>query len=536
MKSYSIACKKLFLIIFALLVAFHAFLPLSHAEQDEKVMPFRIKTFEISGDSLFPAEKLREVVKSFTGAKKTAEDVEKARDALEKFYHDAGYPAVLVNIPEQTVKDGVVKLQVIESRIGRVKISGNRYFTSEKMMRDLGSFNPGGILYLPKVQEEIGRINRNQDFRVEPVMTPGAEPGTIDVELKVEDKFPLHGSLELNNRCSQDTEQLRLNGMIHYDNLWQKEHSLTLQYQTAPQNSNEVEAISASYILPAPWEKDHQWVLYGIWSDSNVAFGEDFQMVGKGNIYGTRYVIPLPPYKLYAHNFTFGVDYKDFKTSLNMSGSGGETNSPVTYMPLSFSYGSVLQDAWGGMTQFSAGLNISFRGLVSDQGGFEANSYKGRADYLYFTAGVQRNQKLPLGMGLMLKLDGQMADQSLIANEKYSAGGMDSVRGYKESEEVGDNAVHSRAELSFPDPVEKFGIAKRLQITPYIFYDFALLTEIDPASSQASSFRLEGAGAGVRGSLTKYLEYEADWAVALNGTENTELNANRFYFKLKALF
>jgi hemolysin activation/secretion protein len=324
--------------------------------------------------------------------------------------------------------------------------------------------------------------------------------------------------------------------MIRYDNLWQKEHSVTLQYQTSPQDTKEVEAISGSYILPAPWAKDHQWVLYGIWSDSNVAFGEDFQMIGKGNIFGTRYVIPLPPYKLYAQNFTFGLDYKSFKTTLEMGVSGKESDAPVTYMPLSFSYGSVLQDGWGGMTQFNAALNISFRGLVSDEGGFEANSYRGRANYLYFTAGIQRDQKLPLGMGLMLKLDGQVADQSLIVNEKYSAGGMESVRGYKESEEVGDDAFHARAELSFPDPFEKFGIGKRLQLTPYIFYDFALLTMKDPAPDQASSFRPEGTGAGIRGSLTKNLEYEADWAVALHGTENTELNSNRFYFKLKAVF
>jgi hemolysin activation/secretion protein len=497
---------------------------------------FKIKAFELSGNSLFPAKKLQEIVKPFTGSAKTADDVEKARDALEKFYHDAGYPAVLVNIPEQTIKSGVVKLQVIESRIGRVKIRGNRYFTSEKMMRDMRSFNPGEMLYLPKAQREIGRLNRNQDFKVEPLMTPGKEPGTIDVELKVDDRFPLHGSLELNNRCSHDTEQLRLNGMIRYDNLWQKEHSLTLQYQTAPQNSREVEAVSGSYILPAPWEEDHQWVLYGIWSDSNVAFGDDFQMVGKGNIFGTRYVIPLPPYKLYAHNFTFGLDYKSFKTSLNMEASETAIDTPVTYMPLSFSYGSVLQDGWGGMTQISAGLNISFRGLVSDQREFDDNSYKGRANYLYFTAGIQRNQKLPLGMDLLIKMDGQVADQSLIANEKYSAGGMESVRGYKESEASGDDAFHSRVELSFPDPFEKFGIGKRLQISPYIFYDFALLTVKDPAPDQTSSFRLEGAGAGIRGSLTKYLEYEADWAVALNGTEQTQLNSNRFYFKLKAVF
>jgi len=531
--SLKIAGRLFFL--FFLMAAFHIFPSLSFAAGDEGAAAFEIRTFELSGNSLFPVEKLQEIVKPFTGSAKTAADVEKARDALEKFYHDAGYPAVLVNIPEQTIKSGIVKLQMIESRIGRVKISGNRYFTSEKMMSDLRSFNPGEILYLPKVQQEIGRLNRNQDFKVEPVMSPGKEPGTIDVELKVDDRFPLHGSLELNNRCSHDTEQLRLNGMIRYDNLWQKEHSLTLQYQTAPQKSNEVEAVSASYILPAPWEDDHQWVLYGIWSDSNVAFGDDFQMVGKGNIFGTRYVIPLPPYKLYAHNFTFGLDYKSFKTSLNMGGSGTEINTPVTYMPLSFSYSSVLQDGEG-MTQFSAGLNLSFRGLVSDQREFDTNSYKGRANYLYFTAGIQRNQKLPLGMGLLIKVDGLIADQSLIANEQYVAGGMESVRGYKESEATGDEAVHSTVELSFPDLLSKFGIGKQLQTTPYLFYDIALLSVTDPAPGQERSFRLEGAGAGLRGSLTKYLEYEADWAVALDETDRVQRNSNRFYFKLKALF
>ncbi|HUN55822.1 MAG TPA: ShlB/FhaC/HecB family hemolysin secretion/activation protein [Smithella sp.] len=532
--SLNIARRLSFL--FLLFAAFHVFIHVNRAEGEEKVAAFKIKTFEISGNSLFTTDKLREIIKAFTGNKKTAEDVEKARDTLEKFYHDSGYPAVLVNIPEQTVKDGVVKLQVIESRIGRVKISGNRYFTSEKMMKDLSSFNSGEILYLPKVQEEISRLNRNQDFKVEPVMTPGKEPGMIDVELKVEDHMPLHASLELNNRCSPDTESLRLNGIFHYDNLWQKEHSLTLQYQTAPQNSNEVQAVSASYILPAPWEKDHQWILFGMWSDSDVAFGEDFAMIGKGNIFGTRYVIPLPPYKLYAHNVTLGLDYKSFKTNLNMGASTGEIDTPVTYMPLSLAYGSVLQDSWGGMTQFSAAMNVSFRGIVSNQREFDNDSYKGRADYLYFTAGVQRDQKLPLDMGLMIKVDGQISDQSLISNEKYAAGGMESVRGYKESESLGDNAVHSKVELSFPDPLGKSGIGKRLQITPYIFYDFALLTEIDPASGQTSSYRLEGTGAGVRGTLTKYLEYEADWAVALNDTDQTKSGTNMFYFKIKALF
>jgi hemolysin activation/secretion protein len=538
----SLNFARRFSLLFLMIAAIHISPLMGWASGDDVAAAFEIKKFELSGNSIFSAEKLQEAVKTFTGKKKTAADVEKARDALEKLYHDAGYPAVLVNIPEQTIKGGIVKLQVIESRISKVKISGNRYFTSEKMMRDVQSFNPGEILYLPKVQQEIGRLNRNQDFKVEPVMTPGSEPGTIDVELKVEDRFPLHGSLELNDRASHDTDPLRLNGMIRYDNLWQKEHSISLQYQTAPQDSSEVEVFSASYILPAPWEMDHQWVLYGIRSDSNTYtdVGGGLRIVGKGTILGTRYVIPLPPYNLYAHNVTIGLDYKDYKSSVDFNATTGNATSspiitPVTYMPLSFSYSAVLQDG-GGITQFNAGLNLSLRGMVSDQSQFEAARNKGNANYIFVIAGIQRNQKLPWGMGLLIKADGQAADQPLVPNEEYTAGGMENVRGYMESEAQGDDAIHGTIELSFPDPVARFGIGKRLQTSPYIFYDIAQLNVKDPLSTQKGSITLDGAGAGIRGSLTKYLEYEFDWAVALNDTDQTQHNANRLYFKLKALF
>jgi hemolysin activation/secretion protein len=502
----------------------------------ENEAAFEIRVYEISGNSLFTADTLREIVRPFTGAGKTAADVEKARDALEKFYHTSGYPAVLVNIPEQNVADGIVYLRVLESRVGRVKISGNRYFTTEKMLRELQSFNPGEMLYLPKVQEELGRLNRNQDIKVEPLMTPGSEPGKIDIELKVEDKLPLHGYLELNNKATHDTSDLRLNAMLRYDNLWQRAHSIAFQYQTSPQDTNEVEALSAAYVLPAPWNEDHQWVFFGVWSDSNTAFGEGFQVTGKGKIFGTRYAVPLPPYKLYAHNITLGLDYKDFKEDVGFTTESGETtHTPVTYLPLSIAYGSVLQDSWG-LTQFSAGLNMSFRGIVSDQREFEAKRYKGTAGYFYVKADLQRNQKLPRGMGLLMKAEGQVSDSPLIDNEQYTAAGMESVRGYKESEALGDDAVCAKLELSFPDPLEKSAIGKWFQMSPFIFYDFAYLGIKDPLGGQSQSARLEGAGAGLRGTLTRYCEYEMDWAFALSETDKTKSGDYRFYFKLKAVF
>lgn len=498
---------------------------------------FEIKKFEVTGNSLFSDQQVQAAIILFSGSDKTAADVEKARDALEKFYHEAGYPAVMVNIPEQTLQDGVVKLQVIESRIGKVKVTGNRYFTMEKVMQDLPSFTPGTIPYLPRVQKEIGRLNRSQDIKVEPVMTPGRVVGTIDVELKVDDKLPLHGYLELNNRAGYDTSALRFNGMVRYDNLWQAEHSLSFQYQTAPEKTREVEVLGASYVLPAPWQEDDQMALYGIWSDSNTAFGEDLKVIGKGKIFGTRYITALPPYQLYAHNLTLGIDYKQFDQAIGYTTENGETtHTPISYTPLSFSYSASLPDEWGGMTQFNAGVNMSFRGMGSHEIQFELKRYKGRADYIFETASIQRNQKMPLGMNLVLKVDGQSSDQPLINNEQFVAGGMESVRGYKESEASGDEAVHGTVEVSFPNPFEESKIGKWFQMSPYIFYDLASLSIQEPLPGQGGSVKLEGAGVGMRGSMAKNIEYEVDGGKPMKHTDRTKCKDIRFYFKVKAVF
>lgn len=509
--------------------------PWAFGQGDEQQPAFEISAFALQGNTLLPEAEMQSHLAEFTGPSKTAEDVEAARDALEGLYHKEGYPTVLVNIPEQTVEGGIIRLQAIESRIRRVKVTGNRYFTMDKILRELPSFRPGEILYVPKVEAELREINRNQDFKVAPVVMPSKEPGAIDVELKVKDRLPLHGSVELNNRSTHDTTDLRLNCMIRYDNLWQKEHSISLQYQTSPEDTDEVQVVAGSYVFPTPWKDDHLVALYGIWSDSDTAFGEGFEVVGKGNIFGARYVMPLPSYKLYTHNLTLGLDYKDFDETTGFEEEEEDLRTPLTYVPLSLSYSASLFDRWG-HTRFSSGLNMSFRGLVSEQREFEEKRFRAKGNYVCATFGLERTHKLPVDMGLFVKLDGQVADQPLISNEQYSAGGMGSVRGYKESEVLGDDAFHTTLEFSAPDLADLFKVSDHVGFTPYLFYDAAALRVRSPLEGQDSSPFVQGAGLGVRGYVSRFLEYQSDWAIALSDTEQTDKGDSRFHFKVKCLF
>lgn len=509
--------------------------PQPAAQQLEADAEFTVESYYVSGNTVFSDEQLRNVLSSFTGARKSSADIEKARDAVEKFYHDDGYPTALVNIPEQTIGGGVVTLQVIESRIGRVSVSGNRHFRTDRVLAELPSLTSGEFLYAPRLQKELAKVNSNPDIKITPSIIPAKEIGVIDVELKVADKLPLHGSLEVNNRSSHDTTELRLSGMLRYDNLWQKDHSISAQYQVSPQDPKEVKVYSGSYLMPMPWNREQRLVLYGVHSDSNTV-AEEFNTVGKGDIFGVRYLLPLEPVDSYYSSMTFGLDYKSFKQSLNLTESSiGSSTSPISYLPFSLAYSSSLADA-SGVTQFNVAMNASFRGLVSRESAFEEKRYQGQANYLYTILGFERTQKLPAGAGLFLKLDGQLADSPLIDNEQFSAGGMESVRGYHESEVMGDNAIHGTLEISAPNLAGHFGLNDDYLISTYLFSDFAALETKSPLPGQKRSYLVYGVGTGIRGNLTRSIEYQLDWGFALEDSGRVKPGDSRVYYKLKYLF
>jgi hemolysin activation/secretion protein len=71
---------------------------------------FDIMEYRIQGNTVLSSDNIEQAVYPFLGEAKSIDDVELARSALEKTFHDAGFLTVLVNIPEQDVGSGVVKL------------------------------------------------------------------------------------------------------------------------------------------------------------------------------------------------------------------------------------------------------------------------------------------------------------------------------------------------------------------------------------------------------------------------------------------
>src|ERR1700761_6629923 len=197
---------------------------------------FDIAEIRVLGNTVLPSIEVERAVYPYAGPHKSIEDVQAARAALEAAYHSAGYATVFVDIPEQDVGGGIVRLRATEGRIDRLRVSGMRYFSSRKMLAAIPSVKPGEVPKLSDLQSELAVVNaQTPDRTVTPVLKAGRTPGTVDLELAVTDTLPVHGGLTLNNRYTPDTKPLRATFDLSYGNLFQDAQSLAFEYQTSPQ-------------------------------------------------------------------------------------------------------------------------------------------------------------------------------------------------------------------------------------------------------------------------------------------------------------
>lgn len=204
------------------------------AEEEAVARKVDVNEYFVRGNTVLDAATIEEAVYPFLGPQKTLGDIEGARDALQKIYQSRGYQSVFVELPEQKVDDGIVYLQVSETKVGRVRVVGAKHYSPVEIREQVPALEEGAVPDFATVQTQLAGLNRSAGRQVTPLVREGQRPGTMDVDLQVEDQNPWHASIGLNNDYSADTEKLRSVATLGYDNLWQLGHSISLTYFTAP--------------------------------------------------------------------------------------------------------------------------------------------------------------------------------------------------------------------------------------------------------------------------------------------------------------
>lgn len=504
------------------------------ASAAEPAATFDLLEFAVDGNSVLAEIEIERAVYPWLGPGKSVADVEKARAALEAAYQQNGYLSVAVALPEQSVAGGIIRLQVIEGKIERLKVSGNRYTSRSELRAEVPELAPGSVPHFPTMQAELAQAGRSPERRVTPLLRPGVRPGTMEVELAVEDELPLHGNIELNNRQSPDTSPQRLEAGIRYGNLFQKQHSAGLNYVVSPTQPNEVNVLSAFYSAPLSATRSVSAFIQH--SNSDIASTAGSNVLGKGTTLGARLSLTLPqPAGIadFFHSLSLGADFKNLEEAQNVLGADTK-KTPLRYSPLMAQY---TFSSFGESGEFSGNLGLAVnlntrsrridcQGVELDQ--FECRRADARPGFAIVRGDLSYAKRL-FGWEGSARVDFQLSSQPLVSPEQMQAGGMDSVRGYYEGEAAGDAGWRLRTELKTPSLIDVGSAGLRA----VAFVEGARLWLNSPLPGQTSEFTLASAGLGLRlkGEKGGPL-FVVDVGHALKSGPKTERGAQRAHLRM----
>ena len=519
--------------------------PAPPAEVSDEPTGFELKTFVVEGSTLLPQEKIEEVLGKYKGRGRQMADLERARGALEKAYQALGFPTIVVTIPEQTIDDGTVRMQVIEGRLLEIRVTGNQYYPRYQILQKLPSVRLGNLIEEKQLVKELDAVNANPDLKVTPVLKPGSEPGRVGLELKVKDRLPLHVKVTADNKGPFTTPRNRMTLEASYSNLWNADHIMSLQTTQTPTDWGAVQGYSATYVAPLDGPQ-HAVAVYAskvisksILGGNTLAISPgDITVAGNATIAGARYFFPILKGGTATHSITFGADFKRLeKTEATFPGTLGTAVvlSPIQYTPLSIGYSGVYPDRLG-LTLASAtakgywpivpgGKRKDFSGDPNDPFNQPGQRPGATGKFAVLQGAVDRVQPLPVGFNLALHADGQWASEPLVPAEQYFAGGADTVRGYIQSEAIADHALRGRAELTSPNLIDvpldvtwqrRRSSEVKIEWKVAAFYDVASLWIAKAPVGQKDQFRLESVGGGIRAQLVPYnlaLRIDQGWAL-----------------------
>lgn len=475
-------------------------------EQPAPRASFSIMAFQVKGNTLLAPDDVERAILPFMGPGKSEADVEAARAALQKLYEDKGYVAVSVFIPEQSVDGGVLQLQVQPQAVGRLLVEGDTR-KADAVRAAAPSVAPGTTPNLPAFQRDVVALNSKATRRVTPELRAGEAPGTLDVVLKVEERSPFHASAELNNFQSSGTSSLRAAATLRYDDMWGRGDSLSLSAQTAPQRASDGTVFSGNYLMRLG--QATQLLLYGVYSDSNIAVVGGTNVIGKGKMFGARLIRSLGSSEGFYHSLTLGLDWKDFSEDVILGKD--RASAPIQYAPLIASW----RGDWSG-AQATSNITLSgafgIRGLGDSWKRFDDKRYMARQSFIAVKLDAETTRKLGSDIQLNSRLATQWSPDPLISNEGFSLGGMSSVRGYYESEAIGDFGFALQTELRAPDlaPLLGEGLVNELRL--HAFIDSGYVGIHDPLLSQIATRNtwLSSAGLGGRVKLFNHLNGAVD--------------------------
>lgn len=485
-----------------------------------------IQRFEVEGNTLLPSAEVERTVAPFTGKDRVFADIQRAAEALEEDFRVRGYGAVQVVPPEQDVTAGVVRLRVIEPKVGKVLIEGNKHFDADNVRRGLPTIKEGVTPNSGDVARNLAVLNEHPVKQTTVVLRAGTTEDQVDVDVKVEDDKPWRVVLTLDDTGTSDTGYWRSGVGFQHSNLFNRDHSLNLQYITSPTQPNKVSIYGLGYHIPFYGLNSSLDLIAG-YSDVNSGTVQGlFSVAGSGTIFGAHWNYHLPKWGELEQKVTLGLDYRALTNNVSMAGRDGLVPD-ITFHPASLTYAGTLRTAVSQLNFYaSAAANIS-GGNDGTSADFERSRAGATDNYKVFRYGLNFTRAFLNDWQARVAFNGQYTSNALVAGEQFGLGGPDSVRGYLLREVANDRGYSGQLELYTPDVARRIRLPDGYHARLLAFYDFGEVSRNKVLPGEQEGKSIASAGVGARMNYSKNVSFRFDVAQILRAVGTRQSSDQR---------
>ncbi len=467
------------------------------------------------------------------------EQFEQVADAITRYYRLQGFFLARAFIPEQTVRDGEIKIQVVESQLDRVVVDGNELYKDDLLVQPFSSLI-GRAIYKDEIESALYHLVGFPGLQIKSIFGPGSKPGTAALLLRVKEEA-VKGQLSLDNYGSVFTGENRLRLYYQFNNPWGKADSLSSNIMATLSPQNNIYA-DVNYTLPFinqnyrfntglminQFKVGEELEALGITGDSsNIYAGMDYKFLHTADQYmNAGFDFNLKQAKSKQIDSTVGED-KLSVLRLKMHYQKNNAWWAPSKQVISSSVSIGIADFLGSLTR--NGMDASGTGISSRQGGSEEFAGGGfsklNIDYLY-------NHQFNSIQNLLLRFSGQYTSDLLTSLEQFPLGGADTVRAYPSAEILVDSASFVSLEwVASASPDVKYTWLNKLKLSAFI--DLASGKVIDPLVNEKASVFMGGIGLGMQLEPLKKFKARIDLSLTELGERVSDNQTLAFYLRLE---
>ena len=207
---------------------------------------FTLKGVVVEGASRYPRAQVDQVFAGLLGQSEGLEAIRKAADALEQRYRADGFFLVRVFIPPQQVKDGLIRVQVIEGVIESVAAEGGTPQMREKVERLMARITTQRPIDLASLERALLTLNDIPGLAGGGVPRPGTGLGASELVISMADPGPPVISLAVNNASSKTLGTLGLSANASFTNPFLDPGALSLGFNSSA-DAEKLRAVNARY-------------------------------------------------------------------------------------------------------------------------------------------------------------------------------------------------------------------------------------------------------------------------------------------------